>query len=152
MTRHREIDINVTTTASPEVVFSLLRDGATWPTWSPIDSFALERAGDREPEGVGAIRVFRRGRVTGRDEIVEVVPSRRFAYASRSGLPVRGYIGTIDVAPIATGASIRWRATFRPKIPGTGGLLERGIRPFLAGCAQGLAEYAAAVGAEARRS
>jgi Polyketide cyclase / dehydrase and lipid transport len=144
MSRRREIDIRVQTAAGPEVVFDLLADGNAWPSWSPIESVELERLGNPPPEGVGAIRINRRGRVTGRDEIIEVAPALRFAYRSLSGLPVRDYVGEVDVEPTATGASIRWRASFFPKVPGMGRLLERGVGRFLADCAQGLADYAAA--------
>ena len=111
---HR-IDVSAHSSAAPAAVFALLQDGSTWPEWSPIESFELEREGDPPPEGVGAIRFFRRGRTTGRDEIVELVPDRRLGYVSLSGLPVRDH---------------------------------RGLRRFLQGCADGLAEHA---GAPARR-
>ena len=143
--RLRHINVTAVTPASAEAVFALLTDGATWPRWSPIESFELERPGDPPPEGVGAIRVFRQGRTTGRDQILEVAPHRRFAYASLSGLPVRDYVGEIDLAPAAGGGTtIQWHSSFHPKIPGTGWVLERGIRRFLEGCTHGLADYAAA--------
>ena len=43
----------------------LLRDGATWPVWGKLDSFELERPGASEPEGLGAVRIFRQGKVEG---------------------------------------------------------------------------------------
>ena len=95
--RLRQIDVTAHSSANAEAVFALLADGATWPNWAPIDSFALERAGDPPPEGVGAIRVFKRGRVTGRDEIVEVVPGQRLGYVSISGLAIKDYRATVDV-------------------------------------------------------
>jgi len=124
-------------------VFGLLADGASWPRWSPIESFQLERPGDPPPEGPGAIRVFRRGRTTGRDQIVEAVPGRRLAYVSLSGLPVRDYRATVDLQPARDGTEIRWRASFLPRVPGTGRLLERGLGRFLDQCARGLADHAA---------
>ena len=39
-----------------------------------------------------------------------------------SGVPVRDYRADIDIAPEGAGTMIRWRATFTPKIPGTGAL------------------------------
>ena len=128
--------------AGPGAVWALLADGATWPAWSPIEAFELERAGDPPPEGPGAIRRFRRGRTVGRDEIVEALPGRRLAYRSLSGLPVRDYRAEVDLAPGPGGTEIRWRASFEPKLPGTGRLLERGIEDFLRGCVHGLAERA----------
>ena len=142
--RLRQIDVNARTTASADAVFQLLADGTTWPNWAPIDSFELEREGDPPPEGVGAVRVFKRGRVTGRDEIVEIVPGRRLGYVSISGLAIKDYRANVDVEDDDTdGATIRWRASFFPKIPGTGRLLQRGIQRFLQQCADGLAQKAA---------
>ena len=54
----QQIDVQAKTTASPSRVYALLRDGASWPTWSPIGSFELEQPAADEPEGLGAIRVF----------------------------------------------------------------------------------------------
>jgi hypothetical protein len=142
MGRHH-IEVTKHSAARPDAVFALLVDGGTWPHWSPIESFELERAGEPPPEGVGAIRVFRRGRTTGRDQIVEIVPDRRFAYVSLSGLPVRDYRAHVDLEPDDDGTTIRWQASFAPKVAGTGWLLERGLRRFLDQCAQGLAEHSA---------
>src|SRR5918997_4686154 len=145
MARQR-IEHRATTTAAPATVYALLRDGSTWPTWSSIESFELERPGDEEREGVGAVRVFRSGRVTGRDTIAELVPDRRFAYMHTSNLPVRDYRGEVELEPTSTGTAIRWVSTFEPKIPGTGWLMRRALDGFVAGLANGLAEHAAATG------
>ena len=141
--RRRQIEVRTHSRATPEVVFALLADGETWPDWSPIEAFRLERPGDPPPEGVGAIRVFRRGRTTGRDQLVEVVPGRRLGYVSLSGLPVRDYRARVDLQATPEGTGIIWRASFHPTVPGTGRLLERGLRRFLQQCADGLAEHAA---------
>ena len=142
--KRREINVTAVTPATAEVVYGLLADHTTWPAWSTIESVEIERPGDPPPEGVGAIRVNRRGRTTGRDEILELVPGRRFKYASLSGLPIRDYIGEVELSPASGGGtSIHWHSSFFPKTPGTGWVLERGIRKFLDECASGLAEYAA---------
>lgn len=148
MARQR-IEHRATTTATPATVYALLREGATWPTWSSIESFELERPGAEEREGVGAVRVFRGGRVTGRDTIAELVPDRRFAYTHTSKLPVRDYRGEVELEPTSTGTAIRWVSTFEPRIPGTGRLMRRALDGFVAGLVNGLAEHAAAL--ETRR-
>jgi hypothetical protein len=140
--RRRHIEVTVHSEAAPNAVFALLADGNSWSSWSPIESFELERAGDPPPEGPGAIRIFRRGRTVGRDQIVEVVPGRRFGYASLSGLPVRDYRAQIELEPAGEGTTIRWQASFEPKFPGTGWILRRGLGRFIKDCAQGLARYA----------
>ena len=142
--RLREIDVTTVTAAPPQVVYGLLADGSTWPHWSPVDSYELEQPGDDLPEGVGAIRILRRGRTTGRDQILELIPNRRISYTSLSGLPIDDYVGEVDLerAPDG-GTTIRWRSSFYARTTGTGWILERGIRRFLRRCAQGLAEHAA---------
>jgi Polyketide cyclase / dehydrase and lipid transport len=117
----RRIEVTKHSAAAPDAVFALLVDGNSWPRWSPIESFELERAGDPPPEGVGAVRVFRRGRTTGRDQIAEMTPGRRFGYVSLSGLPVRDYRAHIDLEPDGDGTKIRWQARSLPRCPGRDG-------------------------------
>jgi hypothetical protein len=142
MVHKQHIDIQVHTCAKATAVYALLRDGASWPRWGPIDSFQLERAGEREPEGVGAIRIFRKGTVTGRDQVAELIPDRRFSYLHLSGLPVRDYRGDVDLEPAGEGTRIRWHVSFTPKVPGTGWLWRWGIERFVKQSARGLAAYA----------
>ena len=142
MARQR-IEHRATTTADPATVYALLRDGATWPEWAPIDSFELEREGADAPEGVGAVRVLRSGRVTGRDTISELVENRRFAYTNASSLPVKDYRGTVDLDPLPDGrTAITWVSEFDPKLPGTGALVRRGLDGFVAKLVNGLAARA----------
>lgn len=142
--RRQHVDIKVHTPADAATVYALLRDGSSWPTWSPIDSFQLERAGAREPEGIGAIRTFRKGRVIGRDQIAELDPDRRFSYLHLSGLPVRDYRADVDLEPTGSGTRICWHVSFVPKVPGTGWLWRRGVARLISRSARGLAAYAAA--------
>jgi uncharacterized protein YndB with AHSA1/START domain len=139
--RRQFIDITATTSAPPAAVYALLVDGASWPSWSPIDSFELERPGADQPEGVGAVRLFRNGRIDGHDTIAELVPDRRFGYTHASILPVEDYRGTVDLEPDGSGARIRWQASFRPTVPATGAVLRYAIGRFLRQCAEGLADH-----------
>ena len=151
MARQR-IEHRATTTADPATVYRLLRDGATWPEWGPIDSVDLEREGTSDREGVGAVRVLRSGRVKGRDTIAELVENRRFSYTHESSLPVKNYRGDIDLDPLPDGGTaIRWVSEFDPKVPGTGALVRRGLDGFIAKLVDGLAKRATA-DAAARRA
>lgn len=141
--RRYQLDASEQTAADPATVYALLRDGSTWPDWSTIDSFELEREGEGEPEGVGAIRIFRNGRITGRDEILAFEPDRSFRYAHLRGLPVRDYRGEVTLRPAGGGTSIHWRVSFSAKLPGTGPVLHRMLRRFLGQTVRGLAEHAA---------
>jgi uncharacterized protein YndB with AHSA1/START domain len=140
----KKIDVEATTSAPPSAVYALLRDGSSWPQWSPIGSFTLEREGTDEREGLGAIRIFKTGRTRSCERIVELVPDRRLSYALESGLPLRGYRADVDLEPRGDGTTIHWRSSFEPKVPGTGWLYRLILQNFIGRTARGLAAYAAA--------
>jgi hypothetical protein len=141
--RRYQVDVTERTSADPATVYALLRDGSTWPQWSSIDSFELEQEGEGEPEGVGAIRIFRNGRITGRDKILGFTKDRTFSYAHINGMPVRDYRGEVDLRPAeGGGTTIHWRVSFSAKVPGTGWLLHKGLTRFIGQVTRGLAAHA----------
>ncbi len=142
MAKRQEIDIRTTTDADPATVWRLLGDSATWPAWTPIETFERVRAGG--PDGVGEIRTFTTGRVTVREEIVERRTERRLSYELLGGLAVRGYRADIDLTrgPGGHGTEIRWHTTFTAKLPGSGWLYRRGLRRATQQFVDGLAREA----------
>jgi hypothetical protein len=146
----QRIETSARSTADPQTVYDLLVGGATWPAWSPLQSVTLERPSPEPPpgashgrgEGLGAVRVFRTGRTTSREEVVEVVPARRFSYSLLSGLPLRGYRANIDLTPVEGGTTIHWRSTFTPRVPGTGWIYRWALGRFIQRCVDGLAAHA----------
>ncbi len=121
----QEIDVRETTGARPAAVWKLLDDSSSWPDWTPIDTFELQRT--RGEDGLGEIRVFKTGRVTVREQIAERRPNERLTYVLLGGLALREYRAEIDLTPKGEGTAIRWHTTFRPKIPGTGWIYHRAL-------------------------
>jgi hypothetical protein len=142
--RRYVIEKSARSSADPSSVYRLLRDGATWPNWAAITRFELEREGDGETEGVGAVRVFVNGRIRGRDEITGFAQDRQFRYNHLDGLPVRDYRGVVDLVPRDSGTDITWTVSFGPKYFGTGWVLQRMLGRFLQQNVEGLARHAAA--------
>jgi hypothetical protein len=136
------IDHTVTSAARPDAVFELLADGSTWPEWSPIGSFELLEPGDGTPEGLGAVRLFTTGRHKSRERVVDRRPGEVFSYALEEGLPLRDYRAVITLTPSGDGTAIRWRSTFRPKVPGTGWFYRWQLGAFIGRTVAGLAEAA----------
>lgn len=100
--------------APPETVFALLSDSSSYPSWSTIESYEMERPGFSEPHGVGEIRVLSAGRYRIREEVVEIVPGRTMAYTLLSGLPMRDYRGETTLDPLPGGGTrITWQSSFR---------------------------------------
>jgi Polyketide cyclase / dehydrase and lipid transport len=137
------IDRTATTTADPSAVYALLADGSTWPQWSPLGSFELLEPGDGRPEGLGAVRLFTTGRHTSRERVVERRPDEVFSYVLEAGLPLRDYRAVVTLTPTDAGTSIRWRSTFRAKVPGTGWIYRRQLGDFIGRVVEGLATAAA---------
>jgi Polyketide cyclase / dehydrase and lipid transport len=145
MGKKLEIDERAWTAADPDTVYGLLAKGATWPVWSPIGSFELQQEGEGEPEGLNAVRIFRTGRTTSVERLVELRPGRRLSYALLDGLPLVDYRADVDLEPSDDGTSIRWHSTFVPKRRGTGWLYRFVLAKFIRRCVHGLASHAASV-------
>jgi uncharacterized protein YndB with AHSA1/START domain len=109
------------TTAPQDVVFALLSDSSTYPNWSDIGGYEMERPGFSEPHGVGEIRVFfSYGIFKVREEILELTPNRHMAYSLLSGLPMRNYRGETTLEPLPNGGTrITWQSSFEG-VAGTG--------------------------------
>jgi uncharacterized protein YndB with AHSA1/START domain len=134
----QEIDVSRRIDAPPAAVWSLLDDSSTWPDWTSIDSFELERAPD-PGTGLGEIRRFRTGPITVREEIVERAEERRLSYRLLGGLPVRDYVAVIELSPAGEGTDLRWHTTFDGRLPLSGpvfkALLGKATRDFVVGLA-----------------
>lgn len=139
----QRIDVHATSPASPEAVWALLADATTWPSWSSFDDAEIERPGDDEPQGIGTLRRFRRGRVKTRERIVAFEPPVHVAYTLLSGLPLRDYRGDVTLTPTGTGGTdIHWQSEYRLKIPGTGPSVRRKLGAFIQETADALAAAA----------
>lgn len=138
----QEFEVTVHSNARPSSVYALLRDGSTWPVWSSLDRFELEKPSSPEPESVGAIRNFYKGRYKMREQIVELVPDKRFSYALLAGLALKDYRADIDLTPSGDGTDIRWHTSFKAKVPGMGWIYRRSLHKLTNEFATALAGHA----------
>jgi hypothetical protein len=136
------IEHSAASEAAPDAVYGLLADGSTWPSWSPLGSFELIEPGDGVPEGLGAVRLFTTGRHKSRERVVERRPGEAFSYVLEAGLPLRDYRAEVTLTPAGGGTAIRWRSTFRAKVPGTGWLYRWQLGKFIGQTVDGLAAAA----------
>jgi Polyketide cyclase / dehydrase and lipid transport len=135
------IDKSAHTTASPSIVYAVLLDRPSWPSWSPLAAFEPGPDGSDGPRSVGAIGTFVTGRTRSREEVVELIPDRRLSYTLLSGLPLHDYRADVDLTPSASGTDIRWHSTFHARV-GTGWAYRFGLGRFIARMVTGLAAEA----------
>jgi uncharacterized protein YndB with AHSA1/START domain len=126
--------------APPEVVFDVLTDHRRYTEITPLRRAELEREGEPEPDGVGAIRVLAIAGPPMREEVLVYERPYRFSYTLLSGLPVRDHVGTVELEPTDGGTEITYAVKTTPTIPLAGpafvAILKKAIRDLIAGVAK----------------
>ncbi len=134
--------IEARSTAPADQLFALLADAPGWPRWAgaSIREAAWLRTGTPAPGGVGAVRRLGARPLCTVETITEYEPPQRMSWSVR-GLPVRDYVGTVELVPDGDGTVVRWSGRFsgprflRP-------LLRRAVRGFAEGLAAAPARLA----------
>lgn len=125
--------------APPETVFDVLTDHRRYTDITPLRKATLEREGEPQPNGVGAIRVLTAVGPPMREEVLAYEPSTRFSYKLLSGLPVRDHVGTVELTPSGGGTKVIYAVRTTPTLPLVGAgvlaVLKLGIRQLLGGIA-----------------
>lgn len=106
---------------SLDTAWKVLADHLGMATWLPVPgmSVTLERPGEPELGGVGAIRAITTP--TGgsiREEVTVFEPRHRLAYRALSGIPLPDWTGEIELAELGDNAIARWTITSSTTIPG----------------------------------
>lgn len=124
--------------APPEIVFDVLTDHRRYTEITPLRKAELEREGEPEPNGVGAIRVL--SAMPGppmREEVLAYERPYRFSYTLLSGLPLRDHIGTVELSPSEGGTEITYAVKTTPTIPIAApvimAVLKKAIRDLIGG-------------------
>jgi uncharacterized protein YndB with AHSA1/START domain len=128
--------------APPEIVFDVLTDHRRYPEITPLRKAELEREGEPEPNGLGAIRVLS-APLPGppmREEVIAYERPHRFSYTILSGLPFRDHVGTVELSPSDGGTKVVYAIHTTPTLP-VGGFvaiaaLKQAIKQLLGGVAK----------------
>ncbi|HEX4224521.1 MAG TPA: SRPBCC family protein [Pseudonocardiaceae bacterium] len=103
------------------VAWATVADHQVMATWGPGVTVTMERLGDDDPNGVGAIRDINMPGPAPhiREEITEFEPGKRLAYRALSGPPFKDWCGVVEVAEHQGGTAIKWSLSCRSAVPGT---------------------------------
>jgi len=135
--------------APPEVVFDVLTDHRRYAEMTPLRKSELEREGEAEVDGVGAIRVLKAVGPAIREEVVAYERPGRFSYTVLSGMPVRDHLGTVSLEPSDGGTRVTYALKAIPTVPLAGGLvmlvIKQAVTQLLNGVVAAAESRAAAV-------
>ena len=121
-----------TTVARPiESVWATLIDHEGMSTWGPGVTVTIDKPGDPERNGLGAVRRIKAGPGPALlEEVVTFQAPNLFGYAARAGVPIPGYQGEVRLTPQGEGTRIDYTLSSTTSFPP--------VKLLLAGLAQGL--------------
>jgi uncharacterized protein YndB with AHSA1/START domain len=136
--------------APPEIVFEVLTDHRRYPEITPLRKAVLEREGEPEPNGLGAIRVLSAVGPPMREEVIAYDPPQRFSYKLLSGLPFRDHVGTVELTPLDQGTQVIYAVRTTPTVPLGGFVAMAGLKQAIKQLLGGVAKESERRAADAR--
>ena len=138
------LEFSLETSASPESLFAVITNGAEWAAHARpfIAASSWARRGDGPPGGVGDIRTLYLGPLKLREETLEYDAPRKHVYTLLQPAPIKDYVSTVTITSTDGGSRLHWATTFTDRIPGSGALIARVLKPGLAQVAKKLAAAA----------
>jgi len=126
--------------APPETVFAVLTDHRKYSELTPVRKSVLEREGEADVNGVGAIRKLTVVGPPMREEVIAFEAPSRFSYTVLSGLPVRDHVGTVELTADGSGTKMVYAVRTQPTLPVVGFAVVAGIKQAIKGLIDGVAK------------
>lgn len=126
--------------ATPETVFAVLTDHRKYSELTPLRKSELEREGEADVNGVGAIRKLTVVGPPMREEVIAYEAPTRFSYTVLSGLPVRDHVGTVELTPNGSGTRMVYAVKTQPTLPLVGFAVVAAVKQAIKGLIDGVAK------------
>jgi catechol 2,3-dioxygenase-like lactoylglutathione lyase family enzyme/uncharacterized protein YndB with AHSA1/START domain len=111
--------------APTDRAWRVLMDHEGMSTWSSFKNVTLERTGEIDLNGRGAVRRLASPLGPVLEQVTHSEQPRLIRYRVIAGSPFVCHQGEIRLEPADGGTDITWSVRFRPRVPGTGALLKR---------------------------
>lgn len=126
--------------ATPETVFEVLTDHRKYSELTPLRKSELEREGEADVNGVGAIRKLTVAGPPMREEVIAYEAPSRFSYTVLSGLPVRDHVGTVELTAENGGTKMVYAVRTQPTLPVVGFAVVAAVKQAIKGLIDGVAK------------
>jgi len=149
----QKYEVMGTSKALPSIVYALLVDGRSWSEWMGVDAVDIEPSSSVDGSAaavsrVGEIRLVRTNQYVSREQIVELIPDRKFSYIVLDGM-LHDYRGDVALTSSPEGGTeICWRGVFRMSFPLAGWFMQLYLARFMQRAVNKLARYAEQVQVE----
>ena len=114
-----------------DIVFDVLTDHRSYSNLTPLRSSTLEREGQPDPNGVGAIRVLSLAGPPIREEVTAFERPTLFAYKMLSGAPVTSHTASVELTPQGDQTAITWRVETISRLPLPDAAWAAMVRPLI---------------------
>ena len=125
--------------APAETVFEVLTDHRRYSELTPLRKSELEREGETDPNGVGAIRRLTAVGPPMREEVIAYEAPSRFSYTVLSGLPVRDHVGTVELTGEDGKTKMVYAVHTQPTLPVVGAVVVAAVKQAIKGLIDGVA-------------
>lgn len=118
--RRMGFEFSMEVAATQEIMWATMTDHVRWSDWMPGKEVVLETPGAPEPNGLGAVRVFKviGGLSASREEVVGWEPPHSMSYTLRSSFPMKHYLSTMKLVPDGQDSCrLFWKSSWESAVP-----------------------------------
>ncbi len=133
-----QIGLEIHIDAPRNRVWEILVDHERMPEWFPAREVIRRRAGEPDPDGIGARRVVRISGLAIEEIVTAFKPCEHLEYSVTEGAPFVDHTSDVILVSEGDGTRVRWCARLRPLIPGTGWLVQSNLTRTLKRALSGL--------------
>lgn len=117
-----------TVSAPPARVWAVLSDHEGMARWAPGVKASLVRHGELLRNGVGAQRSIKAPLLPAFvEEVIGFEAGRRLTYRAVSGVPLRNYVGDVQLRPVGGQTEISYTISTDTRLPGIASVLAHGL-------------------------
>ncbi len=123
----RRIEHRIKINAPADNVWEAITDQDNMARWIGFDPVTVRKEGWTQRHGAGSERLMQGPRGVGQvvEQVIATSPQRSLRYRVIEGSPLTCHQGEITLKPSGGHTELHWSIRFRPKLAGTGALLQR---------------------------